>query len=313
MATIQGLHHVTAIASDAQANYNFYSGLLGLRMVKKTVNFDDPGSYHFYFGDEQGSPGTIMTFFIWPGFTRGRSGTGQVSFTSFSVSTDSIDFWKNRLEAQGTIIESENVRLGEPVIAFSDPDGLKLELIGSEQDIREGWGGSDVPTEHSIKGFHSVTLCLSKVEETGTALVDAMGYAKSQESADRVRYESGAAGAGGIVDLTLGADLFSVRGGMGAGAVHHVAFRTPDDAQQSDIRDSLIAKGFQVSPIMDRTYFHSIYFREPGGVLFEIATDAPGFALDESLAELGRSVKLPSWLESRRVEIESILPSLRTE
>ncbi len=312
METIQGLHHVTAIASDAQANYDFYSGLLGLRMVKKTVNFDDPGSYHFYFGDEQGSPGTIMTFFIWPGSKRGRSGTGQARFTSYSVPTDSFKFWKDRLEAKGIIIEAESVRFGEPVIAFSDPDGLKLELIGSDADVREGWGGSDVPAEHSIKGFHSVTLCMSKVEDTGLALVDAMGYAKTEESADRFRYESGAAEAGGIVDLTLGADTFSVRGGMGTGTVHHVAFRTPDDVQQADIRESLIAKGFQVSPIMDRTYFHSIYFREPGGVLFEIATDPPGFVLDESLSELGSGLKLPSWLEARRHEIESILPSLKT-
>ncbi len=312
MATIQGLHHVTAIASDAQANFDFYSGALGLKLVKKTVNFDDPGSYHLYFGDGQGSPGTIMTFFIWPGSKRGRSGTGQASFTSFSIPIDSIEFWKDRLETKGVIIESENVRFGEPVIAFSDPDGLKLELIGSKIDYRESWSGSDFPTKHSIKGFHSVTLCLSKVEDTGSALVGAMGYEKSQESAERVRYENGAAGAGGIVDITPSADSFSVRSGMGAGTVHHVAFRTPDDAQQGAIRESLIAKGFQVSPIMDRTYFHSIYFREPGGVLFEIATDPPGFVLDESLPELGRGLKLPSWLESRRVEIESILPSLIT-
>ena len=312
MATIQGLHHVTAIASDAQANYDFYSGLLGLRIVKKTVNFDDPGSYHLYFGDEQGSPGTIMTFFVWPGSKRGRSGTGQASFTSFSIPKDSIEFWKDRLEAKGLIIEAENIRFGEPVLAFSDPDGLKLELIGSEIDDRKGWGGSDVPNEHSIKGFHSVTLCLSEFEDTGFALVDSMGFAKTHESVDRVRYESGATGSGGIVDLTLGAESFSVRGGMGAGAVHHVAFRTPDDVQQIDIRESLIAKGFQVSPIMDRTYFHSIYFREPGGVLFEIATDPPGFVLDESLSELGRGLKLPTWLEARRVEIESIVPRLRT-
>ena len=312
MATIQGLHHVTAIASDAQANYDFYSGLLGLRMVKKTVNFDDPGSYHFYFGDEQGTPGTIMTFFIWTGAKRGRSGTGQASFTSFSVPTDSIEFWKDRLEANGTLIDAQNVRFGEPVIAFSDPDGLKLELIGSGIDVREGRGGSGVPAEHSIRGFHSVTLCLNEVEDTGSALVDAMGFTKTQESADRVRYESGAAVAGGIVDLTLGAESFSARGRAGAGAVHHVAFRTPDDVQQGDIRESLIAKGFQVSPIMDRTYFYSIYFREPGGVLFEIATDPPGFILDESLPALGSGLKLPGWLEARRDEIESILPGLRT-
>jgi catechol 2,3-dioxygenase-like lactoylglutathione lyase family enzyme len=304
---ISGLHHVTAITSDAQKNIDFYCGVLGLRLVKRTVNFDDPRSYHLYYGDELGRPGTILTFFAWPGAYRGRIGAPQVSSTAFAIPNSSIDFWKKRLEANGVSYEVAPARFGDQVLTFTDFDGMQLELVATN-DPRAPWAAGTVPTEHAIRGFHSVSLSESDQEVTAEVLTKTMGFTAAGVDGNRSRYV-GADASGGVVDLLDVPN--SKAGSMGAGTVHHVAFRTPDDASEAKWRRQLTEEGFHVSPVMDRNYFHSIYFREPGGVLFEIATDIPGFAVDEPAASLGMELKLPQQFESARASIESHLPKIR--
>ncbi len=296
---IPGIHHVTAIASDPQRNLDFYTGALGLRLVKLTVNFDDPGTYHFYYGDAQGTPGTILTFFPWPGTPRGRRGTGQTVATAFSVPVGSVEDWTERLQANGIPVDPVSERFGDRVISFSDPDGMALELIESGRAQRDS----------GIVGFHGVTLSESGYESTAALLTGVYGFTLVGQDGNRFRYGAAAGVPGRFVDLLCQPDA---RGGsMGAGTVHHVAFRAESDAMQLEWRAELSAKRFNVTPVLDRQYFHSIYFREPGGVLFEIATDQPGFAIDESFRELGTHLKLPDWLEPRRAEIARILPKLR--
>jgi glyoxalase family protein len=307
---IRGLHHVTAIASDPQRNLSFYVGLLGLRFVKRTVNFDDPGTYHFYFGDRRGTPGTILTFFPWPGARRGIRGTGQVEATAFAIPLDSIGFWQERLKQQHVTAEKTSTRFGEEVIRLLDPDGLLVELIGSSSHGKiDPWPDSSVAVDHALRGFHSVSAALEGYESTARLLTESFGYRLIEESGNRFRFASFDDSAPGrIVDLLCQPD--NAIGRVAAGSVHHIAFRVKDQTEQLQWRERLVDFGYNVTPIVDRTYFHSIYFREPGGVLFEIATEPPGFMLDEKLEELGTQLRLPPWMESARSQIEQILPPI---
>ena len=307
---VSGLHHVTAIASDPQRNLDFYVGLLGLRFVKRTVNFDDPGTYHFYFGDNRGRPGTILTFFPWPDARRGIRGTGQIEATAFAISRNSIAYWLERFRDQHVTAEKIS-RFGEDIIRFTDPDGLLLELIASSSPAQvEPWADGPIPPDHALHGFHSVSAALEGYEKTARLLTDSFGYRLIDESGNRFRFASADDTAPGrIVDLLCLPD--SHAGRVAAGSVHHIAFRARDDAEQLKWRQHLVELGYNVTPVIDRTYFHSIYFREPGGVLFEIATEPPGFSLDEKLEELGTHLRIPPWMESARSQIEKILPPIQ--
>jgi glyoxalase family protein len=308
---IPGLHHVTAIASDPQPNLDFYVGLLGLRFVKRTVNFDDPGTYHFYFGDQRGTPGTILTFFPWPDARRGHRGVGQIEATAFAISPDSVGYWLDRLKQEHVTAEKTSPRFGEEVIRFTDPDGLLLELIASSSIAAvEPWPESPIPAEKALRGFHSVSAALEGYEKTAQLLTDSFGYQLIEQSGNRFRFVSPDEPAPGrIVDLLCLPD--TGMGRVAAGSVHHIAFRAKDDDEQLKWREHLVELGYNVTPVIDRTYFHSIYFREPGGVLFEIATEPPGFTLDEKLEELGEHLRLPTWMESARSQIERILPPIQ--
>jgi glyoxalase family protein len=307
--TIPGIHHVTAICSDPQQNVDFYCGVLGLRLVKLTVNFDDPGSYHLYYGDERGRPGTIMTFFAWPGAPRGRIGPPQVTATAFAVPGDALAFWSARLGEHQVGTEPGVSRFGEQVLSFADPDGLRLELVATADPGGHVPKGGPIPAANAIRGFFGVTLAEEGYENTAHLLTDVMGFRAHGNEGNRFRYGAAAGGAAAVVDLLCVPD--ARLGGLGAGVVHHVAFRTPDDAQQRAWRTEITRLGYNVTPVMDRCYFHSIYFREPGGVLFEIATDPPGFTLDEPADQLGTKLRLPPWLEPQRAVLEAVLPPLR--
>jgi catechol 2,3-dioxygenase-like lactoylglutathione lyase family enzyme len=308
--TIGGIHHVTAIASDPQRNIDWYTGVLGLRLVKLTVNFDDPGAYHLYYGDWSGSPGTIMTFFTWVGARRGRHGTGQIGEVAFVIPQRSLAWWTGHLIRRGVQYDGPARRFGEQVLSLRDPDGLLIELVASaDADDMPGWDGGSVPAEHAVRRFHSVTLWESEREPTTELLTKTLGFAQQREEGAYTRY--------GVADGKAGA-LVQVRniegfwqGGGGVGTVHHVAWRTPDDQQELQWRAKLAEMGMNVTPQRNRQYFHSIYFREPGGVLFEIATDPPGFTVDEPLEQLGTSLKLPPWFEKDRATIERSLPPVR--
>lgn len=306
---ISGIHHITAIASDPQRNLDFYTRTLGLRLVKLTVNFDDPGTYHFYFADASGNPGTVLTFFPWPDARRGRHGVGQVGAVGFNIPPDSAGYWIERLKAENVSTGSPFRRFDEEVIPFIDPDGMQAELVASHRGKAEvtTWEKGPVPPEHAIRGFAAPALLVSEPQGTAALLSEVMGLRQIGESGNRLRF-AGEAVIGGVVDVE--ARPGAARGGMGAGAVHHIAFRTPDDDQQLAWRETLITDGFEVTEVRDRNYFHSIYFREPGGILFEIATDAPGFTIDEPFDSLGTHLKLPAWFEPRRETLQEILPPL---
>jgi glyoxalase family protein len=306
---LTGLHHVTAVAGDPRRNVDFYTRVLGLRLIKRTVNFDDPTTYHLYYGDSVGTPGSVLTFFPWAGIRRGRPGHGQAYATAFSVPAGSLDFWAARLRAHGVAPATPIVRFGDEALAFTDPDGLVLELIAtSEPDARPANAHPEISAAHGIRGFHSITLAVTAAGPTAALLTGPMGYRATLSSPGRIRYSVGPAGPGSYIDLLVDSAL--PRGLPGAGTVHHIAFRTPDDATQAEARKILVDLDLQVSPVMDRNYFHSIYYREPEGVLFEIATDNPGFTVDEPLATLGHALKLPAQYESQRAEIEAHLPKL---
>lgn len=311
-SSIPGIHHVTAIAGDPQPNIDFYAGILGLRLVKLTVNFDDPTTYHLYYGDSQGHPGTILTFFAWPQAMRGRIGTGQVTVTSFAVPDQSLHFWEKYLQQHGVKHKRERSLFGQEVLSLSDPDGLQLELVSTPHaDPDRAWQHGPVPSEHAIRGFHHVTLSEEGYQRTAELLTDTMGFRLIENKENRFRYsaQSGSASkAGTIVDLVC---LPAGRPGLVAvGTVHHVAWRAFTDDQQIEWRQTLSAEHYNVTPVIDRKYFHSIYFREPGGVLFEIATDPPGFAVDEPAETLGSHLELPAWLEPHRAELQQILPKV---
>ena len=304
---ISGIHHITAIASDPQRNLDFYTQVLGLRLVKLTVNFDDPSTYHLYFGNRRGAPGSILTFFPWPAIRRGTAGNGQVSATSFAVRPEALAFWRSHLAVQGAAPEDSNARFGEAILRFSDPDGLPLELVGTPDAApAEASTNTSIPDGYAICGFHSATLAEEGYERTAS-LLQTMGLQLIGTEDNRFRYASGSE-RGAIVDVVCSPG--TKPGRLGAGTVHHIAWRTRDDAEQRLWRDTLVQNGYNVSPIMDRAYFHSIYFREPGGVLFEIATDPPGFATDETDEHLGERLMLPRFLERQRAIIEQSLPPL---
>lgn len=311
-APTPGIHHVTAIASDPQRNVDFYAGTLGMRMVKRTVNFDDPQSYHFYYGDREGTPGTILTFFPWPGARAGRQGVGQTGLVSLAVPRESLSWWVERLTAHGVRYDTPRTRFGLRTLAFHDPDGLPLELVADPGAAsRAGWEGGTVPAEHAVRGFHSVTLWVRGGEATVGMLTGTLGFRHLGDEDGTSRF----AAAGG--DGTAFASIVDVRdaSGMphalgGAGTVHHVAFRALDDAHELAIRERVGAAGAHPTPVIDRNYFHSVYFREPGGVLYEIATDPPGFAADEAPERLGERLMLPAQYEPHRAAIEAVLPPI---
>ncbi len=303
---VQGIHHVTAFAGDPQNNVDFYAGILGLRLVKKTINFDAPQTYHLYYGNEAGSPGTLMTFFPWTSRGwRGGRGTGQVGVTSFSIPDGATGYWTERLKQNNMRFTGPFTRFDEEVIVFRDLDGLELELVSSVVDARPSWDKGSIPSEYAIRGFHSVALWVEGYERTAGLMTETLGFRQMQESGNRFRYSAGNGGPGAIVDILCLPE--ESPGQMGVGTVHHVAWRVPDDEAQLNLRRELVKLGYNVPPVVDRQYFHSIYFREPGHVLFEAATDPPGFAIDEKLEELGTHLMLPPWLEKERAAIEQSL------
>ena len=312
MKSVLGIHHVTAIASDPQRNLDFYAGFLGLRFVKRTVNFDDPHSYHFYFGDEVGTPGTILTFFPWPGARRGRQGAGQVAVTSFAVLPSAISFWVERLVRFGIRFTGPTKRSGdgagtEHVIEFRDHDGLMLEIVGHEgARARSAWGNAPgISIEHAIHGLHAVTIWADAGADTERVLIDTLGFRPVSEQDGTRRFASGDAGPGTLVEVRSVGGF--PRGVGGAGTVHHVAWRVADDKMQLEVRSQVAAVLLQPTPVIDRDYFHSVYFREPGGVLFELATDSPGFTIDEPVERLGEQLMLPAQYEPSRTQIEKVL------
>ncbi len=306
-AGVLGIHHITAMAGDPQANVDFYTSVLGLRFVKRTVNFDDPGTYHFYYGDGTGTPGTILTFFPWGVRSfRGRVGTGQVAATAFSIPEKSLGFWTERLKARDVEFEGPIERFHETAFSFRDPDGLVLELVATARDDRPGWSNGDIPPEHAVRGFHHATLSLEGYERTAGLVASTLGFRPAGEFGQRFRFVAGDGAPGAILDLVCEPDR--ARGTMGVGVVHHIAYRAATESHQLELQAAVSKSGQDVTPVIDRQYFRSIYFREPGGVLFEVATDPPGFAIDEPLAELGTHLMLPAWLEPRRPDIEAHVP-----
>ena len=317
---ILGIHHVTAITGDAQQNVDFYTGVLGLRLVKVTVNYDDPGSYHLYYGDDLGRPGTALTFFAWPGAAslprERRRGTRLATATAYAVPEGALDFWRDRLGAANVPSEESEI-FGEKTLAFEDGDGMALELIESPDAAqRPAWTQGGADEKYALRGFHRVQLTEDNAERTARFLGDVMEWRAADSEGERQRFVIGdGSQPGSRVDVLARPDLQrgagAPSGSGGPGIVHHVAWRVPDDAAQALWLAKVRALGGNVSPIMERNYFRSIYFREPGGVLFEIATDTPGFTADESAAELGTHLKLPGNLEAARGEIERIVPPLR--
>lgn len=304
-----GLHHVTAIAGSARRNLDFYTRTLGLRLVKRTVNFDDPGSYHFYYGDAAGAPGTILTFFPWENAAPGRLGVGETQETMLRVPQGSIGYWTQRLVEKGVAHDAPVKRFGETALSFRDPDGMRLALVGvAGAESEPAWTGADVPAEHAIRGFHGVSLLLASAEATGAVLTDVFGFAERGRESATIRFAVDGETIGGVVDIREAGDF--LRGRPGAGSVHHIAFRAADDAEQAGMVEKLAAHGLRATEQKDRDYFRSVYFREPGGVLFEIATDIPGFAVDEPADALGASLKLPRFLEPSRARIEAVLPDI---
>jgi glyoxalase family protein len=306
----RGIHHVTAIAGSGRRNLDFYTGALGLRLVKKTVNFDDPQTYHLYYGDKTGGPGTILTFFPWEGAPPGRLGVGEAQETAFRIPEASIGYWTHRFIERGVVHEALVKRFNEPVLSFTDPDGGRLALVGRRgAESEPGWSGGQIPAEHAIRGFHGVTLLLEDAGPTGAILTDVLGFEEGGRDGAIRRFRALDATAGAIVDIRSVGGF--PRGRQGAGSVHHVAFRAADDADQAEMVRKLVeSHGLHTTEQKDRNYFRSVYFREPGHVLFEIATDPPGFAVDESVETLGRELKLPPFLEGQRRAIEAALPKL---
>jgi glyoxalase family protein len=339
---VLGIHHITAIARNPQRNIDFYSGLLGMRLVKLTVNFDDPTTYHLYYGDSLGHPGTILTFFPWSEAPTGHRGTGQVTAISFLIPSGSMSYWIDRLKRNGISFVGPSKRFSDEFVSFHDPDGLMLELISSpysndsrrqqqllQQTDNNIWKESPVSKEHAIRGFHSATLSEEGYERTSSLLADTMGFklVTKDNKEDRFRFGiveknnsnqedsgtdySSSSSIGSFVDIVCQPEIS--RGYIGIGTVHHIAWRAANDRHQIDLRKRIVQKThLNPTPVIDRTYFHSVYFREPGGILFEIATDPPGFAIDEKPEDLGKQLKLPQWLEPMRGKLEQLLPPVKT-
>lgn len=312
MNKILGLHHITAIAGDAQRNYDFYTKTLGLRLVKKTVNFDDPQTYHFYFGDVVGSPGTILTFFPWTNVRQGKNGAGMATEIGYSVPKGSLDFWKARLKKDNISYNANSVRFGEKYIALQDPDGLWLNLIEAKHnDERRGYETAEIKADVAIKGFHTVTLTEVNIKATAAILTEVFGYKQVEQEGNLYRYQTDAVENAAIVDLL---EMPDAQRGLNAGGTnHHVAFRVKDEEVLMAFREKIAARGLNITEKINRDYFFSLYFREPGGVLFEIATDNPGFATDESVENLGSSLQLPDQYKAMRDKIKKGLPELQTK
>ncbi len=304
---INGLHHVTSIASSAQENNDFFTKTLGLRRVKKTVNFDSPDTYHLYYGDEKGTPGSVMTYFPFYGAGKGVAGTGEVGDTHFSVPKGALGYWKERLGNHGVTGLSNGKRFGADTLRFKGPDGDGFLLTESDNDTREGWTGAGVSTAEAVRGFQGVTLRLRNGDATGE-LLSFMGYQKLDTDGSVTRYGVTNGNGADIVDIDV--QPGQPTGRQGAGSVHHLAFSVADRAQQLEVRKALMDTGYQVTPVIDRDYFWAIYFRTPGGVLFEVATAEPGFDRDEDLAHLGQALKLPTQHEPLRAQIEEYLPPI---
>jgi glyoxalase family protein len=306
---VLGIHHITAIAGNAKRNFDFYTAVLGLRFIKKTVNFDDPGTYHFYFGNESGTPGTILTFFPWERMSKGKQGTGMATEIGYSVPDNSLAFWADRFKANGVKVIESGHRLGEEYLSFEDPDGLPLTLIvPASPDSREPWQTQEVNVQAATRGFHSITLTLRSIAETAGILTDIFDYSLLKQEGNRYRFVTNAVTGAGIVDLIEAPR--ETAGINAAGTIHHVAFRVKNEEVLMQYRQKVLSSGLNITPKIDRNYFFSLYFREPGGVLFELATDNPGFTVDEPLEQLGKHLRLPPQYESRRAEIEKVLPRL---
>ncbi|MBL0740944.1 VOC family protein [Chryseolinea lacunae] len=303
---ITGIHHVTALASDAQRNIEFYTGILGIRLVKKTVNFDAPEVYHFYYGDELGHPGTIITFFPYSGLIKGRHGTGFLNTTTFSVPYGSLGYWTERLKKYGIAFKDPQERFqNEVVVYLEDPDGLGLELVFNEGDLRTGFTYGSIPLEHSIRGFYNVEIWEEGFERTASLLTEQLDHVLIAERGNRFRFAAQNK-AGNFIDILCSPD--SLKGRGGSGTVHHIAFSTADAKSQLAVREKVVNRMLNPTPVLDRQYFQSIYFREPGGVLFEVATADQGFTKDEDKDHLGEALKLPPWFEKDRTNIESRVP-----
>ena len=308
--TPHGIHHVTAIARDPQQNVDFYTKVFGLRLVKQTVNFDAPHIWHLYYGDEHGSPASILTFFPWPGVSKGRQGSGLTTATSFSVPEASLGFWSKHLAGLKIDWSWGKDSSGHDLIEVRDYDGMRLQLVGTVGDARSGWDGvADIPAEHAVRGLHSVELSETQIDPTAGMLQNLLGMNLSSESSGKANFQMATGESGAKVEVLGGV---ADRGLQAGGTVHHVAFRAPDLPTMELWQQELLSQGVGVTEIMDRQYFKSIYFREPGGVLFEIATDDPGFDIDEPLLELGKKLKLPPWLEPSREQIQQSLPEIRS-
>ena len=305
---VPGIHHVTAITADVQACVDFYVTVLGLRFIKQTVNFDVPDTYHVYFGDQVGHPGTAMTFFGWPHLPWRQAGSGQVTTVGFAVPPGSIDAWSRRLAGLG-VEAGRGERFGAEVLTVRDPDQIQVELVGDATDDRwEAWEQSPVPPEEQVRGFHGVTLTIGEEEPSLRFLEDTMGFEESAREGSRVRLETGEGGPHAVLELVVDPSL--ERGEEATGTVHHVAWRALDDEHEVAWRETLVGAGREVTPVIERKYFRSIYFREPGGVLFEIATDRPGFTVDEPAESLGSGLQLPAWHEDRRASLKVNLPPI---
>jgi glyoxalase family protein len=307
-ANVPGIHHVTAITGDVQKCTDFYVGVLGLRFIKKSINQDVPDTYHIYFGDYVGTSGTAMTFFGWPSWPKRKAGSGQVTMVSFAVPKGSLEFWNSRLRKLGMTIKRTS-RFGHEGIGLADADGIELELVGDASDERwVPWKNSPVDQDHAIRGFHSVTMTVAESTATIDFLVNTMGFRKAGDEGRRTRFETGLGGPHAILDVVQSPE--GPDGEESTGTVHHVAWRTADAAHQSEWREAMVKAGRNVTPVIDRYYFKSIYFREPGGVLFEIATDGPGFTVDETAESLGSTLSLPPWFNVRRDRLDLTLPPI---
>lgn len=307
--SILGIHHITAIAGNAQRNFDFYTKTLGTRLVKKTVNFDDPGTYHFYFGDETGSPGSILTFFPWEGIRQGRTGPGMATEIGYSVPSGSLDFWQQRFNELKVPHQPVSESFGESFLRFEDPDGLILKLIQpSAADSRKPWTTKEIDETKATKGFHSIVLTVRNVTPTAKVLTDIFGYRLLKQEGNLYRFITDTINTANIVDII---EAPTAQNGLNAGGTnHHVAFRVQNEDILMYFREKVIQSGLHITEKIDRNYFFSLYFREPGGVLFEIATDNPGFAVDEQVSELGTHLMLPPQYEPARKKIEEVLPKL---
>ncbi len=312
MNPIGGLHHITAMTKNQQTNLDFYRWVLGQRLVKTTVNFDDPSTYHLYYSDHVGTPGANLTFFVWQNIISGQTGAGETIAAAYNTCSTDLDYWKDRFASFNTSIVDQGERFGDPYLSIEDPSGMRIDIIANQgNEELTHWEDSPIDISNALQGFHSVTLEIKKLDSTVEILTDIFGYQSPQQENDRYRLESAGGGLASTIDLLHHLDATKPR--FGAGSIHHIAFRVENDEEQLEYREALLSHGLRVTTVIDRKYFHSIYFRISAGVLFEIATLGPGFTVDESVDELGSNLCLPSWYEDQREEIAQSLPKIDRE